>query len=158
MFFCEFDGEIPNLLAKFTNMKKFISLSAIAFIFASCSRNDSSIAVTKLNDIVQFVDSVEQFNKVYHTTIDTTIVENPIDPNNPQIIRLDTVITEPSPAKSVFGSLSPFGAALVLSYTEKLTVVDSIAKLNAYSEEQKKQLDASKKKFDAMVVEGMTKN
>jgi hypothetical protein len=76
-------------------MKQFIVLGGLASFLVACSSSNQSQSEQALSRYTHFVDSIYSQNEIWKSKADTDFVEMAINPSEPSVIRLDTVITPP---------------------------------------------------------------
>lgn len=91
-------------------------LLALATILFSCSQPKDAEAQKALADYIQFVDSIAEWNAVWKVTADTHFVEIPIDPNDPTITVVDTIITTPDQKTQSIVTTDFFGKLISKQY------------------------------------------
>ena len=138
-----------------TKMKNIFICISVLFVFAACKNNAEDKVATQFKSYVSFVDSIEKFNSDYKTKNDTVITEQPISTADPSAIKLDTILIS---HKSVFENSSKIGPDIISFYMLKLSIIDSMDKANSFTQEQRNEIGAAKKKFDKMVAEGALGN
>jgi hypothetical protein len=130
-------------------MKTKMILPAILLAMVACApaidrETQQSVTAYKL-----FVDSVYAQNEVWKTMPDTDFVEMPIDPNDPTLTRLDTVVTAAeSKEKSILYN-GYWGDKLMHDYAEHKTAVES--NLGKMDETMKKDYEMSKEKYEKLL-------
>jgi hypothetical protein len=128
-------------------MKTTLIILGIAASLAACSPSKDKAAQESLAHYKHFVDSIYTLNESYKLGTDTDFVEVPLDPSDPSILGIDTIITGPSPQKSM--SNQPyFWTPIQNAYTPIQQEVE--ANLTKMDEAMKKEYEAAKAKFEAM--------
>jgi hypothetical protein len=136
-------------------MKHLFICMSILFVLAACRNNAEDKVATQFKSYVSFVDSIEKLNSDYKSKVDTTFTEYPINPNDPTITKVDTIIIS---NKTFFESHSMMCSVIISTYMSKLSIIDSMDKANCFTQEQRNGIQSSKKKFDKMVAEGALAN
>lgn len=91
----------------------------------ACAPSADNETQAALSAYTHFVDSVYQVNETWKTATDTDYVEYPIDPEDPTLTRLDTVVTLPEAKQKSIVFDSYWGKVLMEDYTRLKMAVDS---------------------------------
>jgi hypothetical protein len=129
-------------------MKTAVISSIILCALMSCLSEKGKEARVSLKSYESFVDSISNVNDQWKLTNDTDFVESLVDVNTTAI---DTIITLAKNKKTMVARSSGYHEAIMAAHNKVLKDVEkSLAELN---DEMKRRFDASKQKFDALLVE-----
>ncbi|MCX6185393.1 MAG: hypothetical protein NTU43_00150 [Bacteroidetes bacterium] len=131
-------------------MKKIIVI-AIVYI-AACNKPVSPLQ-KEINEFEHIVDSFLQVNQDFRETYDTVYQEIPIDPTDPEIIKIDTVIYGPNNKKSIFYNMTegghPFSDAYKHTYNYRTELLDSL--MTQMSDKQRTEYLVMKNKLQMLM-------
>lgn len=130
-------------------MKQLTFIAAVAFVFANCSSAHDPAAQKALTGYKNFVDSIYAKNETWKLTADTDIVETSYDPNNPALVRMDTIVTPPDSKTSVVQD-DFLGTQILKSYSPLKAEVDAL--VPKMDENMKKEYETSRQKFESMMA------
>lgn len=127
-------------------------LTTIALLSSliACTPSADKEAQESLKAYTLFVDSVYAQNEVWKSTPDTDFVEYPIDPNDPTVTRLDTIVTAPEAKGKSMVLDNYWGKQIMKDYDKVKTNAES--KSNKMDEKMKKEYEASKQKFESLLT------
>jgi hypothetical protein len=129
-------------------MKKWILHVSCIGVIGACTPMADKETQQALDNYTHFVDSIYANNKIWKTSNDTDFVEYPIDPNDPTVIALDTIVTMPDKkAKSLVVS-DYWGKLIAEQYQPLKVAVES--KLEKMDDRMKKEYESARLKFEEM--------
>jgi major membrane immunogen (membrane-anchored lipoprotein) len=127
-------------------IRSFLPLALIVLLAACSSKKEE--AQTALKHYTAFVDSIYQVNEEWKQKNDTDFVEMLMSDSS---IRVDTIITLPKDKKTMVGEASGYHEGIMFQYMPLLKDVERT--WGEMDEEMQNTLNASKKKFDGLLVE-----
>lgn len=129
---------------------KYLTIIGTATLFLfSCSSSNESSSKKALVAYQNFVDSIYAQNTVWKQSTDSTYVETPYDPNDPNLVRIDTIITPPE-AKTTLLMDEFWGASLMKTHESLKSGVEMM--LPKMDEAMKKEYETSRLKFESMMA------
>jgi hypothetical protein len=125
---------------------RLMILSGVLSGIIACTPSADKEAQHALTAYTHFVDSIYQVNETWKMAIDTDFVETPIDPEDPTITILDTIVTLPG-AKDKSIVIEPYwGKIITEQYSALKTAVES--KAEKMDETMKKEYAEANAKFE----------
>ncbi len=123
-------------------MKKLV----FAFILvAACSPRENPEAREALNNLKGWVDTVYLFREGYLNGPDTEFMEVPVDPHNPSMVRIDTVVVSVEEKKKRGFSVAGLWQSV---YDKRLETAGAHEK--EMSKEMKHELEETKNRFEVL--------
>ncbi len=130
-------------------MKKLILNMSCIGLIGACSPAVDKEAQLALVNYIHFVDSIYASNETWKTTTDTDFVEYPIDPNDPTIIALDTIVTTPDKKAKSLVVADFWGKSIAEQYEPLKAAVET--HMGKMDDKMKKEYAESNAKYESLL-------